>query len=67
VKWYGGCWVLWPLCVFEWTSVVIGESACVRDCRWLGLYIVGIVGKSAGGQCGEGRGSMMIVWGECGR
>jgi hypothetical protein len=33
--------VLWSLCVFGCISVVEVEGACVRDCRELGLYIVG--------------------------
>jgi hypothetical protein len=45
---YGGCQVLWPLCVFRYISVVV-EGACVRDCRGLGLCIVGTVGYSVGG------------------
>jgi hypothetical protein len=32
------------LCVFGYISVVLEESACVRDCRGLGLCKVGIVG-----------------------
>jgi hypothetical protein len=31
-----GCWVLWPLCVFECISVVVTEGVWVRDCRALG-------------------------------
>jgi hypothetical protein len=27
---YGGCWVLWPLCVFGCISVVV-EGTCVKD------------------------------------
>jgi hypothetical protein len=33
----GGCWFLWPLCVFGYISVVVVEGACVRDCRGLGV------------------------------
>jgi hypothetical protein len=40
----GGCWVLWPLCVFACIYFVVVEDACVRDCRRLGLYAVGTVG-----------------------
>jgi hypothetical protein len=29
---YGGCWVLWPLCMFWRVSLVV-EGSCVRDCR----------------------------------
>jgi hypothetical protein len=43
-KWYGGYWVLWPLCLFGCISVVVVGSASVRDCRELGLWIVGTVG-----------------------
>jgi hypothetical protein len=42
VEWgmrYGGCWVLWSLCVFECISVVV-EGTCVSDYRILGLYTV---------------------------
>jgi hypothetical protein len=53
-KWCGGCWVLWPLCVFGYISVVVVEGACVRDCRWLGLCKVCIVDCSAGDECEEG-------------
>jgi hypothetical protein len=38
-----GCWGLWPLCVFGCISTVV-EGACVRDCRWLRLCMVGTVG-----------------------
>jgi hypothetical protein len=41
---YGGCWVLWPLSVFVCISAVIVESARVRECKDLGLCIVGTVG-----------------------
>jgi hypothetical protein len=37
VKRYGGCWVLWPLCVFGFISFVVVEGVCVRDC--LGLIV----------------------------
>jgi hypothetical protein len=40
-KQYGGCRVLWPLCVLGCISVLIVEGACVRDCRALGLCKVG--------------------------
>jgi hypothetical protein len=43
VKRYRGCWFLWPLCVFGFISVVV-ECVCVRDCKGLGLCIVGTVG-----------------------
>jgi hypothetical protein len=36
VKRYGGCWVVWPLCVFGCISVVIVEGVFVRDCRGWG-------------------------------
>jgi hypothetical protein len=32
-KRYVSYWVLWPLCVFGYTSVVALEGACVKDCR----------------------------------
>jgi hypothetical protein len=44
VKRYGGFWILWPLCVWGYISVVVVEGVCVRDCRGLGLYTVGTVG-----------------------
>jgi hypothetical protein len=37
-KSYGGCWVLWPLCVFGCISVVVVEGACVRDCSGWVVY-----------------------------
>jgi hypothetical protein len=43
VKSYGGCWVLWPFCVFWSISVVVVESVCVRICRGL-VCAVGRVG-----------------------
>jgi hypothetical protein len=43
VKIYGGCWVLWPLCVFGCISIVV-EGVCVRDCRGVGLCTFGRVG-----------------------
>jgi hypothetical protein len=42
-KRYEGCWVLWPLCVFGCISTVVVEGSCVRDCRGLGVCIVGTV------------------------
>jgi hypothetical protein len=44
VESYGGCWVLWPLCVFGWISIVIVEGVCFRDCSGLGLCVVDRVG-----------------------
>jgi hypothetical protein len=46
VKGYGGCWVLWSLCVLGCISTVVmeGEGAYVRDCRGLGVCTVGTVG-----------------------
>jgi hypothetical protein len=41
-----GCCFLWSFFVFCYTSVVVVEGACVRDCRGLGLCKVGIVGWS---------------------
>jgi hypothetical protein len=43
-KRYVGCWVLWPLCVLGYIPIVVVEGACIRDCRELGLCIVGTVG-----------------------
>jgi len=43
-KKYGGCCVLWPLCLFGCISVVVVEGACVRGCMGLGVCTVGIVG-----------------------
>jgi hypothetical protein len=60
-----GYWFLWSLCVFGCISVVV-EGACVKDCRGLGLYTVGIVGWSAGDECIGGRGSLVIGWGRMG-
>jgi hypothetical protein len=42
-KRYGGCWILWPLCVLGCISAVVVEDACVRDCKGLGVCIVGTV------------------------
>jgi hypothetical protein len=49
---------LWSLCVFRYVSVVVEEGVCVRDCRGLGLYKVGIVDWSVSDGC-EGEG---VVW-----
>jgi hypothetical protein len=62
VKSYGGCWVLWPLCVLGFISVVVVEGACVQDCRGLGLCTVGTVGQSAGGEFVGGRVSVVTGW-----
>jgi hypothetical protein len=53
--------------VFVCISVVVVEGACVRDCRGLGLCIVGIVGWSAGDECVGRRGSLETGWGRIGR
>jgi hypothetical protein len=45
---YGGCWVLWLLCASGYICAVVVEGACVRDCRGLGMSMVGTVGCSAG-------------------
>jgi hypothetical protein len=29
----GGYWILWPLCVFGYISVVVVHGDYVRDCR----------------------------------
>jgi hypothetical protein len=51
--------------VFLCISVVV-KDACVRDCRGLGLYTVGIVGYSVGGECVGGRASMVTGCGRIG-
>jgi hypothetical protein len=43
-KRYGVSWVLWPLCVVEFISVVLVEGDCFRDCRGWGVCTVGTVG-----------------------
>jgi hypothetical protein len=43
-KRYGGCWGLWPLCMLGCISAVVVEGACIKNCRGLGLCIVGTVG-----------------------
>jgi hypothetical protein len=42
-------------CVFGYISVVVEEGVCVRVCKDLGLYTVGIVGCSVGDECEGGR------------
>jgi hypothetical protein len=32
----GGCWALWPLCMFKCISTVVVEGAYVRDYRGWG-------------------------------
>jgi hypothetical protein len=62
-------WVLLgfvALCVFWYISVVVVEGACVRDYKGVGLCIVGTVGKSTGGECVRGRGSVVTGWGRIG-
>jgi hypothetical protein len=44
VESYRCCWGLWPVCVFRCVSVAVMEGVCVRDCRRLGLCMVGRVG-----------------------
>jgi hypothetical protein len=58
----GGYWVLWPLYVFGCISVAVVKGTCIKDCRGLGLCIVGIVGWSAGDECVRGRGSLVTDW-----
>jgi hypothetical protein len=58
-KRYGGCCVSGPLCVFGCSSAVVVECACVKDCRGLGVCMVGTVSYSAGGKCAGGRVNMM--------
>jgi hypothetical protein len=53
------CWFLWSLSVFGCVSVVVVEGASVRDFRGLELCKVGIVDWLAGGECVEGRGSLV--------
>jgi hypothetical protein len=43
VKSYGGCCILWSLCLLGYISVVVVEGVCVRDCRGLGLCTFGTV------------------------
>jgi hypothetical protein len=40
----GAVGILWPLCVFGCTVLVIMEGISVRDCRVLGFCAVGTVG-----------------------
>jgi hypothetical protein len=54
-----GLLFLWSLCVFGYISVIVKEDVCVRDCRGLGLYKVGLVGCSVGDECEQGRGSLV--------
>jgi hypothetical protein len=42
-NWYGDCWILRPLCMFGFISVV-EEGDCARDWRRLGLFTFGAVG-----------------------
>jgi hypothetical protein len=58
----GGCWVLWPSCVFECISVVVVGVACAKDCR-----VWGTVGWSARGECVGGKGNMVTGWWKMGR
>jgi hypothetical protein len=53
--------------VFECVSVVTAEGACVRNCRWLGLYTVSTVHSSAGGECAGWKGSVVTGWERIGR
>jgi hypothetical protein len=53
----GGLLFLWSLCVFGCISV-IEEGVCVRDCRSLVLYKVGIIGCSVDNECEKGG----VVW-----
>jgi hypothetical protein len=38
------CWVWGPISVFGYSSAVVVEGACVRNCRVLGLCMVGTGG-----------------------
>jgi hypothetical protein len=62
-KRYGGCLVLFPLCMLGCISTVVAEGACVRDCQ---VCSVGIVGSFASGVCVGGRNSVMTAWGRMG-
>jgi hypothetical protein len=53
------------VCVFGCISVGV-FSACVRECRGLGLCKVGIVGWSACGECMGERDSLVTGWGRMG-
>jgi hypothetical protein len=44
VESYGGCWVLWPLCMFGCISVIVVEGVCIGNCRGLVLCAVGRAG-----------------------
>jgi hypothetical protein len=54
------------LCVIWDISVVVVEGACVRNCRSLGLFKVGIVGWLASDECVGERGSLVTGWGRMG-
>jgi hypothetical protein len=56
---WGGCWFLWPLCVFVGISTVVVEGACIRDCRGLRVCTVGTVASSVGGECAGQRDSVV--------
>jgi hypothetical protein len=43
-KGYGGCWILWPLCLSECISAVVVEGVCVRNYKSLGICMVSTVG-----------------------
>jgi hypothetical protein len=45
--------------VFGYISDVVEEGVCVRDCRDLGFFKVGIEGFSVGDVCEGGRGSLV--------
>jgi hypothetical protein len=53
--------------VFGHISVVVVKGACVRDCRHLGLYKVGIVGWSVSYECVGRSGSLVTGWERIGR
>jgi hypothetical protein len=54
-----GCWVLCPLCMFGYISVIVVEGACIRNCRRLGLCTDGMVDYSVGGEHVRERGSVV--------
>jgi hypothetical protein len=57
---------MWLLCVFGCISLVV-ESACVKDCRGLGLCTIDTVGYLMGGEYIDERGSVVTGWGRLGR
>jgi hypothetical protein len=64
-KWgrrYGGCWVLWPLCVFGCISVVVrvlvsGITGAGVMYSWYSRLVSGCIGE---------KGSLVTSWGRIG-